>query len=276
MKRQFLNLLFALLAFNSVDAQCNVVSGESGTIHDSDEQVFVDYTVEVFGGATYYLIAPFSACDIPYPEIYTAFTGNIAEAGTIEYTFSQPIHAVRVILAGVGFNGQILQESFTFTTNNENPVISVDPGSCAEWIIEDNVATSPEVLDGLNGIALVYSKTPFTTLTILGSEGGNIDGGSFVGFCDSSLIPASVVSVNENGLGGTLTIYPNPTSGSINFQLPNEALVSIFDMNGRLVQKERVVANSLTTMHLPAAKGLYTIQAIDDSGNILSARIVKD
>ncbi len=276
MKTSYLSLFVALLVFNSSSAQCTVVSGESGTIHDSQEQVFVDYTVEVFGGAEFYMASSFTACELTYPDIYTAFSGNSPEAGTITYTFSQPILAVRIFLAGVGLNGQILPESFTFTTNIENPVVSIDPGSCAEWIIEENTATSPEVVGGLNAIALVYSKTPFTTLTILGSEGGNIDGGSFVGLCESSLIPASSVGVTDNEFNDAMTVYPNPTSGTVNIRLPNAALVTIFDMNGKLVQKERIVANSLTTIHLPAAKGLYTIQAIDELGNRASTRVVKD
>jgi hypothetical protein len=85
----------------------------------------------------------------------------------------------------------------------------------------------------------------------------------------------SDVAVSELNSNSALTIYPNPSAGIVSFQLPYATLVRVFDVNGKMVQQERTQANSITTLHLPAAKGMYLIQTIDDFGNVNSNRVLK-
>ncbi len=85
----------------------------------------------------------------------------------------------------------------------------------------------------------------------------------------------SNVSVGELNSNSTTTFYPNPSTGIVNFQLPYATLVRVFDVHGNLVQQERSQANSISTIHLPAAKGMYLIQTIDELGNVHSNRVLK-
>ncbi|MFT6728390.1 MAG: hypothetical protein ACJAV7_002859 [Flavobacteriales bacterium] len=247
----------------SILSQCNIVSGESGTIHNSNSTISIGYITEISGGSQFYLNSAFTACDIVYPALNNAFTGNSAEIGIIAYTFDQPILSVRVVLAGVGLNGQTLPESFTFTTNNEDPVVSIDSGSCAEWTIDGDMVTSPDVVDGLNGIALIYSKTGFTTLTLTSSEGNNINGGSFIGFCDTSMIPAPIVSIEDFSFDGNITLYPNPTNGQsiINMGSVYENVqVRVSDLTGKTLQTTRVSGQQLIELNCDYPTGFYIVQ----------------
>lgn len=186
--------------------------------------------------------------------------------------------SVRVILAGVGLNGQTLPESFTFTTNNEDPVISIDPGSCADWTIDGNTVTSPDVVDGLNGIALVYSKTGFTTLTITSSEGNNINGGSFIGFCDTSMIPAPIVGVEERGWNENVQLFPNPSDGHITLKLgeQNSNLhLDIRDVMGREVYIEKVDQQQVIELDLDLSPGSYILRIQDGKATWTSKLIIK-
>jgi hypothetical protein len=277
MKNKVIGLLSALLIVGTVEAQCTVVSGEAGSIHDSSEQVFIDYTTDIFGGSAYYTAPSYTKCGLTYPQIYTAWTGNAVEAGTIVYTFAQPIQSVGVFISGVGVDNLTLVEAFTFSTGNEDPVLTVDPGSCADWIIDGGTVTSPEVLGGLNAIATVFSATPFTTLTIVSSEGNDTNGGSFIGLCESSLIPASTVKIGEHEFIDNLVVYPNPNQGHTNIDLGKihqSVEIQISDLTGKQLFIAQYSNHQFIELDIPYPAGTYLLQVRDGDASSFTKLIV--
>ncbi len=104
-------------------------------------------------------------------------------------TFSQPVNnlAIRLINYSISLSRA---ESFTFTTNTGNPVLSSCDYCCAT--INGNVVTAaycpPGSLDPQNGggTFTISNSSPFTTLTITGPGG---EAGIFVDICSDSVAP---------------------------------------------------------------------------------------
>ncbi|MEM9526186.1 MAG: T9SS type A sorting domain-containing protein, partial [Bacteroidota bacterium] len=82
---------------------------------------------------------------------------------------------------------------------------------------------------------------------------------------------------SQSPLPGTLEIFPNPTSGFLNFKyaLPNELAVTLFDGRGRRMQKMLFSSNgSLNLTGLPSA--IYFVRIMDiSSGQYLTKRVIK-
>ena len=83
-----------------------------------------------------------------------------------------------------------------------------------------------------------------------------------VGYYFVILNDASEESSDEH----TVNIYPNPFVGQTNIELGNfdgEALVTLFNTNGRLVHQQRAMENPFTlkVKHLPAGMYFYSIQS---------------
>jgi hypothetical protein len=76
---------------------------------------------------------------------------------------------------------------------------------------------------------------------------------------------ATVTAISENIIQGALKIFPNPTSGPLNIELPTELVnkeirLSVFDINGRLLLDERKLGSSLAMIELPSfSKGMHVV-----------------
>lgn len=91
-----------------------------------------------------------------------------------------------------------------------------------------------------------------------------------------------VASSLEDDLSGSdLSIYPNPTSGSINLNLGNhqdELEVKVYNALGRMVYNELMqLEGSTTSINLRSLEaGVYIISVEGQRGAILSRRIIKE
>jgi len=85
-----------------------------------------------------------------------------------------------------------------------------------------------------------------------------------------------------DNFGGTVTgvetntnefsVYPNPTNGELNISVSNNSLVSLFDMNGRLIRTSNTTTTNWNISDLE--NGLY-ILTIENNGNISTQKIIK-
>jgi hypothetical protein len=92
-----------------------------------------------------------------------------------------------------------------------------------------------------------------------------------------------VTAISENIIQGALKIFPNPTSGPLNIELPTELVnkeirLSVFDINGRLLLDERKLGSSLATIELPSfSKGMHVVSLSEwnnQKGNIYLEKVV--
>lgn len=71
-----------------------------------------------------------------------------------------------------------------------------------------------------------------------------------------------------------LKVWPNPTAGALNVLVSSPSTVSVFDINGKMLQSTR--ANGLLRMDLQGLKpGMYLIQSINEEGSRF-ARVILD
>jgi hypothetical protein len=72
-----------------------------------------------------------------------------------------------------------------------------------------------------------------------------------------------------------ISIYPNPTSGLVQFNSPEYPLhVSVYNTKGQL-QKEHNIYSSEETLHLSGPAGLYLLQGKGENGGF-SKKVVKE
>jgi len=82
-------------------------------------------------------------------------------------------------------------------------------------------------------------------------------------------------SVNDFGDEVTFSMYPNPTTDFLRFNLENnsQVLFQVFNMNGQVLKQGQVFNNTLNVMDLP--KGYYVLR-LNIDGNQISERFLKN
>ena len=84
-------------------------------------------------------------------------------------------------------------------------------------------------------------------------------------------ITHSFVGMNELKKELTTNIYPNPSTGLINIETKGYSRLSIFKMDGRLIETESEFVNN-TTKFLP--KGIYLFKITHDNDSQEIKRII--
>jgi hypothetical protein len=77
-----------------------------------------------------------------------------------------------------------------------------------------------------------------------------------------------------NELGYDIQLYPNPTNGILNIGLSENAILSLYDMNGRLVQLIATTSYNFSWDISSIENGMYTLVA-DQEGVLSKHKIVK-
>lgn len=176
-------LLFsALCIFVCMQAAAQrYAGGSSGMLRDSITNDSVQYTVSTEGCASWLNGFDESYCGIGIQDIESAWTGNGNSPSTIIYTFSKPVYSVSFAFVGTGMSGQEdVPEVFYFESDQGDPQIKVQPGSCQAWHVQSDKLTSPSSTGAFSAIITVSSDTPFTTLKIVTYEDKTHTGGTQV------------------------------------------------------------------------------------------------
>jgi hypothetical protein len=71
-----------------------------------------------------------------------------------------------------------------------------------------------------------------------------------------------------------LSVYPNPTSGSLNILVDNNSVISLFDINGRLIKTEISNSNLFNWNISNIENGVYILK-VENNGKTLTQRIIK-
>ena len=209
-------LLFFLFISNYGKAQCVFVGDSAGSVANSDGTANIDFNVSFLNGAYYVnLNQVINYCGFDFPNTAFPFTGNTTPS-TVTYTFSVPLTSVDIAIGAAGLNGNVLPETFVFTTDAGTlPSLFANSGSCAAWTILGNQSTSPSIVGAVNSVHTVSSVVPFNSVTISSTD-NNIHGGSVFALCDGSLIqdcPAQTFNLgNDTSICSTGSIILDATT----------------------------------------------------------------
>jgi hypothetical protein len=267
--------LLIVLAWSDLKAQCSAVSGMSGTVHNSDSSISVNYTVALTNGASFINLGAATACGFTFPGIIAPWCGNTDVIDTVTYTFSPAITSIDVFVAYVGVSGFIKQESFAFITNGSTPTVTVDSGSCAAWIVVGNQITSPPIPNGLNGIVTVASAIPFTTLGIIGGTNSSANGGASYGLCSASILTTVLDLTFEN----KVHVYPNPVDNELSIFIDkgiNDFSVRLVNLLGGVVAERNDMHSNSCTMNVSGLPNGIYIAELNINGTYIRTRICKE
>ncbi|MEM9053492.1 MAG: T9SS type A sorting domain-containing protein [Bacteroidota bacterium] len=195
------------------------------------------------------------------PGDLTSYDGNIIFAGADLdlYKYDQASDPVKI-----GCTELTIWGLANFVNGcGDQTVWAFDPGANVfEYDVEGNQLTflgslNDQVMSSINGAASINEL-----------EGEN---------CPFQEIPEvnCVLSTNELTNRGGLNVYPNPSSGEVQLELPfppEEARVVVYNLQGQLV-KEAVATNRLELYELPS--GVYALQITREStGDFWNSKLV--
>ncbi len=92
--------------------------------------------------------------------------------------------------------------------------------------------------------------------------------------CEESVTCENIYTgVQELAASNALEVFPNPTSGQLQFELEESAIVNLLDMSGREVMSERMRAGNVRMDISALPNGVYMLQVMGDRPSI--ARVLK-
>ena len=98
------------------------------------------------------------------------------------------------------------------------------------------------------------------------------------GFFLVQLTDNGSVGITANDDDHTLTVYPNPSAGTVAIDLRSidaPRALRVLDRTGRLVQQVALRDPLVLDHQLPEQPGLYLVQVVTASGSVLSTRVVR-
>lgn len=239
---------FVVLFISSIhlDAQCSVVSGETGTVEDSLKTISIEYKVTIEGTGAFRNLHPDTSCSLLFPDIVAPWSGNNGIPSDVTYTFSEPILSIKVFIAYTGIDGAVVSETFLFKTNaDSNPILTINPGTCPKWEINSGKLVSPFTYNSVNALVTVRSNQPFTKLSILSGEESNQTGGSSYGLCSTSVVkrPELEVTLDDVPVTNSSTTFFDETGPIEIKQVQVNKQYWIHDPSGKEI---RVLVNEIT------------------------------
>ena len=100
------------------------------------------------------------------------------------------------------------------------------------------------------------------------------------GVYSSNIFPnCDYLGMNDFSSAKKMSSYPNPTSSNLTIQLPTNDnwTVRLYNMNGQVVSIEKINGNNRLDLNLQNfTSGLYTVQAMNDNGNVYTEVVVKE
>jgi Leucine-rich repeat (LRR) protein len=190
--------------------------------------------------------------------------------------------------------------ALTLFSCRSNQLTSLDVSqntALIELPCQDNQFTS---LDVSQNTALTYLDCRYNQLTSLNVKNGNNT--SFTGFSAStnpdltcitvddvaystanwtdidpqtSFSEDCSLSVGDQELNESISIYPNPVKNSLNISIKQDGNYSIMAMNGQVVKKGRIAIGENTLDVSSLTQGIYLINLKTDKGNVTKKLILK-
>lgn len=90
----------------------------------------------------------------------------------------------------------------------------------------------------------------------------------------------TLLGVKNFNINLQMSVYPNPTTSALSLQIKdidlNEMKYELFDMNGRLVAKNKIVAENTTMQLNDFQAAMYVINILQNNKVVKSFKIIKN
>lgn len=185
-------------------------------------------------------------------------------------------HAITTDAAGNVYSAGVFQGTvdfdpsgaiFNLTSNGDYDVYvqKLDGNSNLDWSISFGSAVS----DFCKAITIdpsdnIYIAGPFEN-TIDFDPSATVSNVTSVGSADAYIVKYNQIAnwgINENNLFSNVSIYPNPTEGTVNINLSGltDVSIKIMSINGQLIYNEQNINTPIHQIELFESPGIYFIE----------------
>ncbi|HXB40696.1 MAG TPA: T9SS type A sorting domain-containing protein [Bacteroidia bacterium] len=220
------------------------------------------YTGDVSSGAT------FTNCGVTAGPTYLGGAVLSGSPFTQTLTFTGPINNV-IYVINASDSIPTNTETFTFTVD-AGVLNATQTGTCLYTQIGNVFRANGSGASANAAYITLISSTPYTSLTVSGTGGNN---GSYMALCSSL---ANFIGVNNNF--GEINIFPNPNDGNmtIEYQINNNAILEIRDINEKLMSKYYLPVNynKKQIENDALENGIYFYRIISDNKIFKTGKII--
>ena len=152
----------------------------------------------------------------------------------------------------------------TVTDNNDLTITANDASATYQWLDCDNVYAQ---ITGAT--SQTFTATQNGSYAVQVTSGGCID--------TSSCTVIDYVGLNDIADFGSISIYPNPTTGELNISLGSSLesrMITVRNIEGRIVKELTIENTSFIQLELLFETGIYFIEVSDASGKSSTNKIV--
>ncbi len=151
------------------------------------------------------------------------------------------------------------------TTTQNNAVLSANAtGATYQWV------NCPAMTPVSGAISQSYTATANGSYAVIVTQNNCSD--------TSACLNVTGIGISENGFGGMLSIYPNPSKGEFFIDLGasyTDIIVVVTDVTGRVVYTKSVNSGSIIPVALNEPAGVYVISVTAENHNAV-IRLVKE
>lgn len=183
-----------------------------------------------------------------------------------------------VVYTATDSSGNTSTCSFTITVN-PNPTVSVAFGNQANVCVDDgafqlaggNPAGGTWSGNGVNA-GMFTPAVAGTGAQTISYQYVDVNGCSAT--ATGIITVSACVGISENGLQ-VFSMYPNPVSGSGSFMFSSieNGTLELTDMNGKVLQRERIAAGRQDIQLANVAPGTYLVRFVTAKGNVATSRL---
>lgn len=258
---------------------CTAIGGSTGMVQTTTGDTL---SFNVTYSPTSYLLpwVGSSSCGFDFPATATPWSGNWGGATSIvTYSFSEPIYSLDIILAYVGLDSFVVQETFLFGLNQgATASVLVNSGTCPAWTVDGWTTTSPAFAPGMNAVHTIFSSMPFTDVSII-TNSSMENGGSSYALCDGSLSTTSIAtSINSASSDPGIKLFPNPMIDRLHLGIPDGMAIKrmrLIDLFGREIFTASISGSG--EIQLPpdvVMPGTYVVELLNDVRSVARRSVI--
>ena len=189
-------------------------------------------------------------------------------------TYTDSDSTVTFTLVGGAYNGCDSTVTLNLTINtvdvgttlSDYTITSAAVGVAYQWL---NCDSSYSVITGATNAD--YTATANGNYAVEVVSGGCTD--------TSDCVTISGLGLNENSLGQTFSIYPNPTKGKAMLSFENEqnsVIINLLSATGELIQSNTISDADRFEIAITGPAGVYFVEVLDEVKGKSTLRVIKE